>query len=152
MKHLRATRLKSRRSSKKYYEKESSAIKARRRRYLLVEPSNEVVNRVMTTLQDTLCRDKAVVDEGLKNLGTWDTKKCESTKVSACKLACAHLVRLCLESRREQLYLLCCAFRKMSWTSQWMASTTLVLVCMSHGGNLTFMMLGTYTMPLFPAQ
>ncbi len=74
MKHLQATCLKSRRSSRKYYKKESSAIKARRRRYLLVEPSNEVLN----PLQDMLCRDKAVVDEileGLKNLGTWNTKK-----------------------------------------------------------------------------
>ncbi len=68
MKHLQATRLKSRRTSKKYYEKKSSAIKARRQSYLLVEPSNEVVNRVMTTLQDTLCRDKAVVDEILEGL------------------------------------------------------------------------------------
>ncbi len=75
--------LKSRRSSQKYYEKESSAIKARRRRYLLVEPTNEEVNRLMTTLQDTLCRDKAVVDEileGLKNLGTWGTKNVNPIK------------------------------------------------------------------------
>ncbi len=100
MKHLQTTCLKSRRSSPKRNLALSNLDAGVISKACLVEP--EVI-RLMTTLQDTLCRDKAVVDEileGLKNLGTSNTKKCESTKVSACKLACAHLVRLCLQSRR----------------------------------------------------
>ena len=103
MQQLKANRSKSRHTSKVWYKKISKVIKMRRRNPL-AEPSPQVVNHLMTDLQDTFCKSKSIVKKilkGVRELPAWKVKGGKSQKHSACKYASSHLVRVCLQNRRQ---------------------------------------------------
>ena len=103
IKQLKANRSKSRHTSKVWYKKFSKVIKMRRRNPL-AEPNPQVVNHLMTDLQDTFCKSKSIVKKilkGVRELPAWKVKGGKSQKHSACKYASSHLVRVCLQNRRQ---------------------------------------------------
>ena len=103
MKQLNTSRLKSKSTSKAWYKRYATIIRSRRR-YPLAEPSSNVVNRLMTCLQDKFYNSKSLLKEilkGLSELPQWNTKNSKAQKHSACKHAASRLVRVCLQTRRE---------------------------------------------------
>ena len=103
MRELKASRIKSRHTSKLWYKKFSKVIRMRRRNPL-AEPSPQVVNCLMTDLQDTFYKSKSIVKKilkGVRELPMWKVKGGKSQQHSACKHASSHLVRVCLQNRRQ---------------------------------------------------
>ena len=100
MQQLKTSRIKSRHTSKVSYKKFSKVIRVRRRNPL-AELSPQVVNRLMTDLQDTFYKSKSKILKGVKELSAWKVTEGKSQKHSACKYAFSHLVRVCLKNRRQ---------------------------------------------------